>query len=387
MFIENNFFNFAKKETTQDTFVAWLISNFNSANKSSTEYIASENFLKYLFYNSRHIKLNLTNYMIQVEMQKNINSNIFDILITLTNKTNKKDLYFIIFEDKLYSSNTSKDDKRLQLDRYQESLQKSNNITDNSKILLVYYKMIISECEKNKIIVKNNDIVIIDKNIMLKILSNLKNDNIIINSYKEWLENINNIYEKYKENCVYDFQDKNIFNLLKSDNTLPNKKIVKRTIFYSLFDKIYIKYKNHNKDLNFEVLSYNGKLDYLEILIHKDFNEHISIIVTSEGTIDIWHEFKYKNNEKIDLNLRNTIRNNIASEYKNFFKDTFKQGGKLRTDGTKNKNDYFELYIGSIKNDNRTFYSIINFELSEILDLMIQNKNKLLKLYEETTQK
>lgn len=214
-----NLFNYATSELSQDALICYLLEFYNYK-ENEKEFRLSENLINEILE-----KVGLGVKVNQIEVIKQYKN--IDVLLII----NKE--YYILIEDKTNTKHHSN-----QISRYIEKLEKEDKITEN-KIYGLYFKTGDESLESLEQMKKSKEDKYHEYGIMmrediLKILSSYEGSNLIINDYKEFLnekENKQKTYNKYDDgNLIYDWDgikgfyrklDKE-FMKLKEEGKLPN---------------------------------------------------------------------------------------------------------------------------------------------------------------------
>jgi len=184
-----NIFKFATSELSQDAFICWLLSYVNhpqdeKLNKCAKEFVA----LLYNLYNSKRGLAQIKSG--DVEKVENLKRQYCHTDVYFWAVINCKRVPFII-EDKTYTSHHSE-----QLKKNKEAVIKKDNINEK-ELVCIYYKTwyIFPEDEKAE---KEYGYKIFDYKRIHIFLQNYKTDNLIFESYKEYIKEIYDLCENYK---------------------------------------------------------------------------------------------------------------------------------------------------------------------------------------------
>lgn len=121
------FFNESTTEHEQDGFIAWMCANFNNSLDTPLQRL-SKKFIDFLITPSGGTSFVADYQVVKVERQKyNI-----DVLLTLKEGDST---HYVIIEDKIDSQEHGE-----QLIKYVKRLKKEKDVTEESRILVVYYK-------------------------------------------------------------------------------------------------------------------------------------------------------------------------------------------------------------------------------------------------------
>ena len=188
--LKNNLFYYATKELSQDAFICWLSSYaLDEADNSDKELVnCAKNFIGELLEKGIESDIDIERvHLINVERQvENI-----DVLLTVKylEKT-----YKIIIEDKIHSSEHDN-----QLERYK-------NLIENESIHLIciYYK---TGFQSNLSEVDKAGYKLFNRNDVLNLLQKCKSENAILNNYREYWENFDEISQSYKNRLLEDWPD------------------------------------------------------------------------------------------------------------------------------------------------------------------------------------
>lgn len=274
---ENNLFNYATKELSQDAILCWLINWVNSKEDLNEYKLLQSKAKSLLNYILKGKKLEVEDFYVKVIKQyKNI-----DVYVELTNKKNDKIKYAIIIEDKKF---TTENDN--QISKYTEKIIKATGL-NRENIITVYYK------PYDEIYNIQADVIIYREE-MLKNIFNDDIENDIYMDYKEYLENIENIcvniknipVRKWKENkeLCYKFAseyNKNIVEdrrkvsiTIRGSSTYIDWYKIKTTKEYAGINYIYLNYDLNNFKIIANVEKYDEESRRkLEVLINKISNE------------------------------------------------------------------------------------------------------------------
>ena len=193
---ENNLFDFATKELSQDAFIAWLVNWINVqestdeelkamqsvARKFLQEILAQESVEEKL--GQRIIAANIKELQDLILQYKGI-----DVFITFKYEQQE---YAIIIEDKKLTS-----EHHRQIENYENKIKKEKQDTN---VITVYYKMIDEHS------IESNVDAVITRERMLKVLKSYKGNNNIIKDYINYLYNIEKrikLNELSGENWIY----------------------------------------------------------------------------------------------------------------------------------------------------------------------------------------
>lgn len=185
---ENNLFEFATKELSQDAFLCWLVNSIENGDKKIGK--KGKNFLDYIFA-KKGLFVDKYDTIEVLKQYKKI-----DVLIVVN------DRYFIIIEDKKFTEIHDN-----QIETYKSKLKEDKKykeqINNGGKIITVYYKP-YEEPEKI-----NVDVEIKRQDMLEKIL--IDDDDISNNiyiDYKKYLKEIEDTINKIKEIPIKDWVNK-----------------------------------------------------------------------------------------------------------------------------------------------------------------------------------
>lgn len=185
---ENNIFQFATKELSQDALIAWLI-NWINYKENKELYNKAKTLLNYIL---KPRNINLEEYKVEIKQQYMF----IDIFVLLKDKNNNEKLGIIIEDKKLTTLHDN------QIENYKNKIiENYKNLTEKD-IITVYYK------PYEEIANISEDVVKIDRNYML---TNIFNDNInnqIYIDYKNYLKKIQETYNKMFEIPLCEWQNR-----------------------------------------------------------------------------------------------------------------------------------------------------------------------------------
>lgn len=121
------FFNESTTEPEQDGFIAWMCANFNNSIDTPLQRL-SKKFIDFLITPSGGTSFVSDYQVVKVERQKYK----IDVLLTLKEGDST---HYVIIEDKIDSQEHGD-----QLKKYVDRLKKEKDVTEDSRIMLVYYK-------------------------------------------------------------------------------------------------------------------------------------------------------------------------------------------------------------------------------------------------------
>lgn len=286
----NNMFKFATKELSQDAFLCWLINGINTKDEGLKK-LAKE-FIKLIVNKTKNDKLkkyiNNEDYRVEIKQQyKNI-----DILLILGE-------YYIIIEDKIKMR--EHDD---QINKYEYSLIDSG--ISHNNIFTCYYKIYDEYNINNKSVSS-----VITRKDMINLFKGFNLDNMYINDYYEYLEEI----EKFS-------LKKDIVSVKIEDEKSDILKKPQDAIYTSFYSELESKDKSQNivgwnyadnrsggtwwyasKKFN-NVISKNFDYIYVEIDLKEDRNRIVIKLAKKEKILDIPSKKENKKENKIENYLK-----------------------------------------------------------------------------------
>ena len=184
-----NIFNYATSELSQDALICYLLDYFNYK-QYEEENLLSNKFLKEIL-NELEVEVEIKKLEIRKQYKK------IDVLLILNNK------HYIIIEDKTNTKHHTD-----QIRRYITALEEENIKREN--IYGLYYKtgdeshtslqeMIKNKKEGTKEEKKFNKYGVLMREGILKLLSEYKGNNLIINDYRNYLMEIEDSQKQYKK--------------------------------------------------------------------------------------------------------------------------------------------------------------------------------------------
>lgn len=201
---ENNIFDFATKELSQDALLCWLI-NFKNYKNNKKLYKKSIEILNYIF-KCKNLQVNIEDYSIEIMQQYNF----IDIFILLKDKKNIEK-YAIIIEDKKLTSIHDN-----QIEKYKAKIKNIYKSLIEDNIITVYYKP-YEELE----IIKAD--VIIDREYMLNNIFNNNIDNQIFIDYKKYLKEIDDTYKHFESTPIKEWDKIILYKCAKEYNKNQNE--------------------------------------------------------------------------------------------------------------------------------------------------------------------
>ena len=204
---QNNLFDFATKELSQDALICWLI-NFIHDKENKELYDKAKIFMNFIL--KKHNKaLDIEDYKLEIKQQYNF----IDVFILLKDKKDN-DKYAIIIEDKKFTSIHNN-----QVERYRNKIKEKYDKIKDENIITVYYK----PYEETRDIIAD---VIIDREYMLKNIFDAKINNQIYLDYKNYLETIDYIYQEVERYPLSEWcKKKEIFYMVAKKYNIEKKKI------------------------------------------------------------------------------------------------------------------------------------------------------------------
>ena len=170
MTMEPNIFKYATSELSQDAFICYLLEFGNAKYRNTKEYELARLFLKHL------------NIEEDIEEIKRQESHIDVLILT--------ESYAVILEDKTFSKEHSE-----QLKRY---LEKCKNDYPDKEVKLLYFKTGYTDIQEKEKFAKNK-IYIFDIDTITNLMKTYSGKNIIIDMWKEHVEQISKDIEEANE--------------------------------------------------------------------------------------------------------------------------------------------------------------------------------------------
>ena len=239
---ENNIFDFATKELSQDALLCWLI-NFKNYKDDKILYRKSIEILNYIF-KCKNLQVNIEEYSIEIMQQYNF----IDIFILLKDKEDIEK-YAIIIEDKKLTSIHNN-----QIEIYKAKIKNIYKSLNEENIITVYYKP-YEELE----IIKAD--VIINREYMLNNIFNNNIDNQIFMDYKKYLQEIDDIYKYFESTPIKKWNKIMLYKCAKEYNK---------------------KQKETNKKMRIAQVRGSAFIDWYEIInINKKFSKYFTKIYLS----------------------------------------------------------------------------------------------------------
>lgn len=311
--IKYNLFYHAKKELSQDAFIAWVCSNYDNENDKELKNF-SHDFLKDLF------KIELSDGD-KLEVKKQESD--IDILLRCDDK-------IVIIEDKV---NTQEHDG--QLGKYKNKVRERYG--DSAEISCFYYKtghlfkspsdiplsIKIEKCKSEAERVKNNDFEIIDRKRVIAFLNSHKVSNPIIQDYCEYINYFDQQFNEFpKEN-------------FSEENNCQNPSWGK------IMDDIAVEILKKNKDekdLYVSAKMYSGMHYSLKVFRYDFPWFEINSKVLDERCLYIYNN---KDQDKKRVGSEEKLMM-LFEAYKNKYQNSFKENNRYGKDG----NQLFRINLG-----------------------------------------
>ena len=289
---ENNIFEFATKELSQDAFICWLVNSIKNGDKKVGE--KGKSFLNYIF-----TKKGITVHKYEtIEVLKQYKK--IDILIIVNNK------YFLIIEDKKFTGIHDE-----QIENYKNKIKKDKRYKEqikDAKIITVYYKP-YEELEEIYA-----DVHIKRQDMLEKILIDDENiDNNIYIDYKKYLEEIENTVKKIREIPIKDWNKKKelLYKFAFDYNKkFSNKENNKKCRIQSMQGSNYVDWylienlkEKYNKMFKKMYLSLNINYELRELRVRGEVNETDKKLmydekIRNEVSKELYEEFSKIFNDK-----------------------------------------------------------------------------------------